>query len=142
MKRPAIWFARIVVAAAALLFTAIGAKFILDPTGAAAGAGLAQASSVGLTTIRAGLGGFAIGFALILASCVFRRDRVRDGLAYLSLLIASVLAVRLASAFHDGTLAQSAHLIAPETMLLVLALVGIALTARSTKSVDKPALRD
>jgi len=128
------WLSRLIVLAAAALFTMISVKFILDPHGSAAASGLSIASAVGSTNTRAGFGGFPLGFALILVFCLFSLRRLLPALASIAAVSVVILLVRLYGAQQDGTFSQSAHLLAPETVLLVLSLLGILMERRRLAS--------
>src|SRR5690242_20444734 len=87
---------RLVLAAAGLLYVAIGAKFALTPASAAAATGLSLAADVGRTTLRAGLGGFPLGLAAVLIWCALSPTRTLAGLRLAGAVTAVVLVVRLA----------------------------------------------
>jgi glycerol uptake facilitator-like aquaporin len=124
------WLSRLIILAAAALFTMISVKFILDPHGSAAASGLSIASPVGSTNARAGFGGFPLGFALILVFCLFSSRRLLPALTSIVVVSAVILLVRLYGAQQDGTFSQSAHLLGPEVALLVLSLLGVLIERR------------
>jgi hypothetical protein len=129
---------RLVLAAASLLYVAIGAKFALTP-GAAAETGLSLGAAVARTTVRAGLGGFPLGIAAVLAWCALASSRTVAGLRIAGAVTAVVLAVRTVSAAADGTLAESARLLAPETLVVILTFGAAALVRRGGISPSAPA---
>lgn len=118
------WFGRAVLLAATLLFTAIGAKFVLDPLHAAAASGITLTVPLGFTNTRAGFGGFPLAFAAILAFCL-ASGRLRTGLGFLAAIAGTILAVRVAGSASDGTLGASLRLVAPEMVLLAASLVSL-----------------
>lgn len=124
------WLSRLIIAAVAVLFVMIGLKFALDPQRAAAGAGVAIAADVGATNIRAGFGGFPLGVAAILVFCLFSSRRLLAALGVIATLAAVILSVRLFGAVHDDTLAQSARILIPETVILTGSLLGILMERR------------
>jgi hypothetical protein len=130
---------RLVLAAAGLLYVAIGAKFALTPSQAAAETGLSLAGAVAPTTMRAGLGGFPLGLAAVLVWCALSPARTIAGLRIAGAVTGVVLAVRLASAAADGVLAESARLLAPETVVVILTLWASALVRRGEMSTTAPA---
>lgn len=124
------WLVRLIILAGAGLFTTIGLKFALDPQHAAAASGIVIEPGLAYTNTRAGFGGFPLGFALILVFCLFSSRRLLSALASIATVDAAILAVRLYGAVQDGTLSQSAHLLIPETALLVIALLGVLMETR------------
>lgn len=124
------WLSRLIILAGAGLFTMISLKFVLDPQHAAAASGITIERGLAYTNMRAGFGGFPLGFALILVFCLFSSRRLLPALASIATVDAAILAVRLFGAAQDGTLSQSAHLLIPETALLVIALLGVLMETR------------
>jgi hypothetical protein len=118
------WLSRLIIAAVAVLFAVIGFKFVFDPEHAAAGSGMAIATGVGTTNIRAGFGGFPLGIAVILMFCLFSSRRLPAALGFIATVAATILSVRLFGAVHDATLAQSARLLIPEAVILAFSLLG------------------
>jgi hypothetical protein len=121
------WLSRLIILAVAGLFALISLKFIFDPQQAAATSGLAIQSAVGFTNTRAGFGGFPLGFAVILVFCMLSSRRLLPALSSIATIAAVILAVRLYGAVHDATLSQSAHILVPETVLLVVSLLGVVM---------------
>jgi hypothetical protein len=124
------WLSRLIILAVAALFTMISLKFVFDPREAAANSGIIIQPGVGYTNTRAGFGGFPLGFAVILVFCLFSSRRLLAGLSSIVTVAAVILAVRLYGAVEDVTFSQSAHLLIPETILLVVALLGVALETK------------
>jgi cytochrome b561 len=135
-----VWFARAVLLAATLLFTAIGAKFALDPLHAAAASGITLTIPLGFTNTRAGFGGFPLAFAAILAFCLASPGRLRTGLGFIAVIAGTVLAVRVAGSASDGTLSESLRLVAPETLLLAASLVSLWTLRRQAAAPGRAAL--
>jgi hypothetical protein len=125
MSARVIWFNRVILGFATLIFFLIGFKYILDPVSAAASSGMSLPTALGLTNMRAGVGGFSLGSALIAAACLVSRERLRLGLWFVVGILAPVLIVRLYGVAVDHTLAQSAQIILPETVLLSLSVVAL-----------------
>jgi hypothetical protein len=124
------WLSRAVILAVVLLFTLIGLKFIFDPQASAANSGIILTPGVGFTNTRAGFGGFPLGFAAILAFCLFSTKRLVTALAYILTVATIILAVRLYGAVQDGTMGQSLHLVIPEAVILVISSFGIWMEMR------------
>jgi len=121
------WLSRIVILAVAALFSLISFKFILDPHAAAAASGITIEPGVGYTNTRAGFGGFPLGFALILLFCLFSSRWLRAALASIATVAIVILAVRIFGAAQDHTFTESAHLLAPEAVIAVIALLATAM---------------
>jgi len=119
------WISRLIILAVAGLFTAIGVKFILDPQGAAATSGITIEPGIAYTNTRTGFGVFPLGFALILLFCLFSSRRLLTALALIATVTAVILFVRLYAAALDNTFAASARLLAPETAITVISLLGV-----------------
>jgi hypothetical protein len=124
------WLSRLIILAVAALFTMISLKFVFDPREAAANSGIIIQPGVGYTNTRAGFGGFPLGFAVILVFCLFSLRRLLAALSSIVTVAAVILAVRLYGAVEDGTFSQSAHLLIPEMILLVVALLGVTLETK------------
>lgn len=132
MTRSRLWFARGTLGFATLIFLMIGAKYVLTPAAAAAQSGLSFAALVGETNLRAGVGGFSLGCALVTLACLLSVARIRPGLWFVLAMVVPVLLVRLYGVAVDGTFQPSARILGAETVLFLLASLGLALTRRST----------
>jgi hypothetical protein len=125
MTTPQKWFSRVPLIFATLIFLLIGSKYVMNPSGAATGSGLSITAPVGTTNMRAGVGGFALGAALITAGCLIFGENLRNGLYFVVAILSPVLVVRVAGALVDGSLEASARIVAAETTLLILSLLGL-----------------
>jgi hypothetical protein len=119
------WISRLIILAAAGLFTAISLKFILDPQGSAAASGITIEPGLAYTSTRTGFGGFPLGFALILLFCLLSSRRLLAGLAFIATVTAVILLVRVYAAAADNTFAASAYLLAPEIVITTISLLGV-----------------
>jgi hypothetical protein len=124
------WLARLIIAAVACLFALISFKFVLDPQHAAASSGIAIDSAIGTTNTRAGFGGFPLGIAAILVFCLFSSRRLLGALASIATIAVVILTVRAYGAAQDGTYAESLHLLIPEAVISVAALLGTLMEMR------------
>ena len=131
------WISRLIILAVAGLFTAISLKFILDPHGAAAASGITIEPGLAYTSTRTGFGGFPLGFALILLFCLFSSRRLLAALAFIATVTAVILLVRVYAAATDNTFAASAYLLAPETVITLISLVGVWLEWRRRGHIAK-----
>lgn len=125
-----LWLGRLTILAVTVLFAIIGLKYVFDPVRAAAGSGLSLASSVGYTTARAGIGGFPLSIAAILAFCLLSRRRHLMALALIATVASVLLVIRLYSAAYDGTFAESLHIIVPESAIVAISLLSLRLEQR------------
>lgn len=121
------WLSRLIILAVASLFTMISLKFVLDPQQAAANSGIIIEPGLGYTNTRAGFGGFPLGFAVILVFCLFSSRRLLAALSSIVTVAAVISAVRLFGAAHDSTVGQSAHILIPEVVILVISLLGVVM---------------
>jgi hypothetical protein len=124
------WLSRLIILAVASLFTMISLKFVFNPQQAAADSGIIIQPGLGFTNTRAGFGGFPLGFAVILIFCLFSSRRLLAALSAIATVAAVILAVRLYGAVQDATFGLSAHLLLPETVLFVLALLGVVMETK------------
>lgn len=127
MTTPIRWLSRLTLAAAALVFLLIGSRYVLDPASAAAGSGISLATLFGRTNVRAGVGGLALGSAAVALLCLFSANRLRLGLCFILAMLGPVLLVRLYGVAMDGTFLASRRILVPETLLLLLASIGLVL---------------
>lgn len=118
---------QVVLALAALVFFMIGRKYILDPVGAATSSGFALASSLGVTNMRAGVGGFALGCGIVAALCVPVARRAKIGLWFLITVLGTVFVVRVFGVLNDGTAVQSRPILTAEAVLVSLAAMALIL---------------
>jgi hypothetical protein len=133
------WLSRLIIVAVAGLFTMISLKFVFDPRAAAANSGIFIEPGLGYTNTRAGFGGFPLGFAVILIFCLFSSRRLLAALLSIATIAGVILVVRLYGAAQDATFGQSAHLLIPEALLLVISLLGAVMeTKRRTHDSSDP----
>jgi hypothetical protein len=118
------WLSRLIILGVAALSSFISLKFILDPLAAATASGVSIQPGLGYTNTRAGFGGFPLGFAVILLFCLFSSRRLLAALASTTTVAGVILLVRLYAAVLDNTFSESAHLLAPEAVITIVALLG------------------
>ena len=75
--RYAPWINRFVLAAATIIFTMIGLRYVADPAAASAATGVTLNSLLASTTTRVGFGAFPLAFAIYSAWFLFSKRRVR-----------------------------------------------------------------
>ena len=110
------------------IFTLISVRYLLRPVQEAAAVGITFSSPGGITVARVGFAGFPLAFAILALACLVSSRRLLAGL-YMALTLDSVvMAVRVFGILLDHS-TQSAHLLIPEAVLLVLSLIAIRLEA-------------
>lgn len=110
----------------AVIFTLISLRYLSDPVHAAAAAGISFASPGGITVARVGFAAFPLSFAILAFTSLISPPRLLAGL-YMALTVVSVvIAVRIFGIVVDHS-TETAHLLAPEAMLLILSVIAIRL---------------
>jgi NAD(P)-dependent dehydrogenase (short-subunit alcohol dehydrogenase family) len=102
----------------------MGARVLTSDAEVAARLWRIGAELVGLPVDTSPAGGFPLGFAAILVFCLFSSARLLAALSSIATVAGVILAVRLYGALQDATFSQSAHLLIPETAILVISLLG------------------
>jgi putative oxidoreductase len=143
-SRAVVWFERFVLAAAALVMMAIAIRTLRDPVAATLPMGIVLGSPTAVTIARVGLGGFPLGFALILFGCLTATDRLLTGLTFLVAVVTGAIGARIEGLILDGATAYNLVLLRPEFVILTLALIGIVLERRrrhaaSLRALESPA---
>ena len=125
-SRLAAVFRRIPLVMFTFIFTMISLRYLVNPVHYAALAGISFTSPGGITIARVGFAAFPLSFA-VLALITLLSGRWRLGGLYMVLIVNSVvMAVRILGFQLDHSTA-SAHLLIPETFLLILTIVAIRL---------------
>jgi hypothetical protein len=135
MTRFAPWIHRIVLAAATLVFTGIGMRYIADPVQAAAATGATLNTALAATTTRIGFGAFPIGIAIFTFTSLLSSRRLVAGVRLVAILVTSAIVVRLIGIIADGAVPASSRLFVPEGVILALALTGLILQPKSEREV-------
>jgi hypothetical protein len=128
------WIARVVLAMASLIFTAIGLRYILDPAGASAKTGVSLNTALGHSVTRVGFGAFPLAFAIFSFTCLISYRRLYEGVRLIATLAATVIVVRLYSTVTDGFAKDSVILFVPELVLLALAVTAALLDPRGRRA--------
>jgi hypothetical protein len=124
------WLIRFILLAPALVFAFVSVRFLTDPAGAAAAAGITLDSSLGLTNLRSGIGGLFLGSASVTVFCLLSPRRLLAGLGFVATMIGVVLGVRLVSVAADGTMGASLPVLCAEGVFLSLSVLGMFLEVR------------
>jgi hypothetical protein len=128
--RHTIWFSRIVLLAATVLFTMIAVRGLFDPVGSSAVHAISLGSPAGITVARVGFGGFPLAFALILLACLLAERRLVTGLAILAVVAIVVTGARLLGLALDGPAPFTLHVLKPEVALIVASTTAFLLERR------------
>ena len=129
-SRGVVWFDRLLLTAAAFIMVMIAFRNLRDPIGATQPLGVVIASPTGMTVVRVGFGGFPLGFAVALVTCLISTERLLGGLYLLASVIGAATLARIQGLVLDGATPYNVGLLRPEVVLCILSLVGIALERR------------
>lgn len=124
------WISGIALAAATLVFTMIGIRYIVNPVGAAAATGAVLSTPLASTTTRIGFGAFPLGIAVFALTSLLSR-RVVPAVRLVAIVVSSAIVVRAISIVADGAVPASSRLFVPEIVILLLALAGLVLQRKS-----------
>ena len=124
-----------------VIFTLISFRYLAHPVRASAEAGIAFTSPGGITIARVGFAAFPLSLAILaLASLISPRWRLAG--LYMVLTVDSVvMAVRILGFWLDHSTA-SAPLLAPEAVLLTLAIIAIRLESAGPPHTGAPPFKD
>jgi hypothetical protein len=119
------WLTRLVLLPPTLIFMLIAMRYLANPVGSAAAQGILLPPGPGVTIARVGLGGFPLGSAIFLATCLFSNRRLVTGLTFVSIMASTVLAVRVFGMLADSTVQANLRLVRAEIGLLTISLIGL-----------------
>jgi Domain of unknown function (DUF4345) len=134
--RLSVWFNRVVLAGATILFSLIGTRYIVDPVAAVAPHRITLGSSEAVTMMRV-CGGVFLGIAGLLLASLFARRRLFDGIAVLAVISIVVTAVRLFGLVIDGSAPFTLRVLKPEVALVVLSSIGFVFERRRLRGVER-----
>ena len=121
------WISKLILLPPTTIFCLIALRYITSPVASAAAQGIAFSSPLGVTIGRVGLGGFPLGSALFLATCLASRRRTLIGLTFVAILVSVVLVVRVVGMTIDPSVAANMNLVKAEIGLLVVTGIGLAI---------------
>jgi hypothetical protein len=136
MVRHSIWFSRLVLGVATLLFGAIALRGLFDPVGSSAVHEIALGSPAGVTVARVGFGAFPLAFALILLGCVIAERRLLTGLGSLVVVAIVLTAGRLLGLVLDGAAPFTVRVLKPEIALVVASMAAFVLELRRRQTAE------
>lgn len=133
--RHSIWFGRLVLGGATILFSFIAIRQIADPIGASTPHQIALGSSDAVTIMRV-TGGLFLGLALVLVACIVSERRLLTGLGVLATVNAVVTAVRVMGLIVDGPGPFTLQVLKPEVALVVLSAIAFFVERRRRQRSD------
>ena len=136
LSRWATLFSRLVLAAATLVFTMIGVRYVLNPAGAAAATGAVLNTPLALTTTRVGFGALPLAIAVFALLSLWSSSMLRAGVRLVAIVISSAILVRAIGMIADGAVPASSRLFVPETVILVFALTGLFLQRKARQGAE------
>jgi len=119
------WVSRLILLAPSFIFAMIASRYLLNPVHAASAVGISFDSPLGMTIARVGFGGFPLAAAIFTISCLVSTRRLLTGLSFVSVMMATVLVVRVAGMLADGTSKQNMRLVVAEIVFLALMQIGV-----------------
>jgi hypothetical protein len=134
--RHAVWFGRLVLVAATLLFTMLGLRGLFDPVGSSAIHEITLGSAAGVTVARVAFGGFPFAFAIILLGCAVAERRLLTGLALLMVVAIVLTAARLLGLGLDGAAPFTLRVLKPEVAMIVASTAAFLLERRRRALVE------
>ena len=130
MTRPwqgRIWFDRLVVAAGAFIMTLIALRALSDPVGLTLPLGIALNTPTAITAVRVGFGGFPLGFAIALLSCLISTRRLSTGVSLVAAMMAAIMVARIQGLIVDGVTPYNLAQLPREIAMLALSVIAIVL---------------
>jgi hypothetical protein len=131
--RQSLWFNRVVLAGAAILFSLIGVRYVVDPVSEVAPHAITLGSPEAVTMMRVS-GGVFLGLAAVLFTSLISERRVRGGTAVLALVSIAVTAVRLFGLAVDGAGPFTLKVLKPEIALVLLSTLGFLFETRRLRA--------
>lgn len=98
-----IWFERLVLAAGTLIMTMIALRTLRDPIGMTLPLGIALNAPTAITVVRVGFGGFPLGFAIALFSCLISTRRLLIGVSLVAAVMAATMVARIQGSWSTAS---------------------------------------
>ena len=121
------WVSRLILLVPSFIFAMIASRYLIDPVRAASAVGISFDTPLAMTIARVGFGGFPLACAIFTISCLFSARRILTGLSFVSVMMATVLVVRVGGMLADGTSRQNMRLVIAEIVFLALMQTGVFL---------------
>lgn len=126
-------FRRVPLVMMTIIFSLISVRYLSNPVTAAAKVGISFTSPGGITIVRVGFAAFPLSFAILAFISLFSERHRLSGLYMVLTVDSIVMAVRTLGIIAAHSM-ESAKLLAPETVLLVLSLIAIRLEWNAAKA--------
>src|SRR5262245_45349210 len=105
------WLSRLVLLPPTVIFALIAERYTAQPVASGAAQGIVLPPGLGVTIARVGLGGFALGCSIFLATCLFSKRRLITGLTFVVIMVSVVLGVPVFGMVADSTVQQNLKLV-------------------------------
>jgi uncharacterized protein DUF4345 len=135
LPRLAPWIGRAVLAAAAVVFSAIGLRNITDPVHNSAKIGIHLDSALASTTTRVESGALPLGLAIFALICLLSSRLRFAGVGLVCVVVTTAIVVRVLGRVSDGPAPESTRLFIPEALILALSLAAITLEVQRRRAV-------
>ena len=119
------WLSRLILLPPTVIFGLIAGRYLAHPVASAAAQGIVVPPGLGVTIARVGFGGFPLGCAIFLSTCLLSERRVITGLTFVAIMISVVLAVRVFGMTADSTVQENLKLVNAEAGLLAVTGFGL-----------------
>jgi hypothetical protein len=123
-------FERLVLGVGTLMRTMIALRTLYDPNGLTLPLGIALKTPTAITVVRVGFGGFPLGVAIALLSCLTSIKRLLAGVSVVAVLMAGILVARIQGLIVGGVTVYNLARLPPEVTMLTLSLVAVVLERR------------
>ena len=127
---------RIVLGLAALLFTMIGLRNVVDPLGEAAPHHISLASPEAVTIMRV-TGGLFLALAMVFVASLLSRRRLLFGIGVLVTVAAVLMSVRIIGLVVDGPAPFTLHVLKPEIAITVISSLAFFLEWRRVRGGER-----
>jgi hypothetical protein len=139
-RRATLWLSRLVLAAPAVIFSAVSWKFSFHTSENGAYPGMLPSPSnpsLGIISIRAGYGIYPLAFVIVSLFCLLT-SQFRAGLSFIAIMMGLLLGVRLINSLNGGAMAENSIVLVAEAVLLVLAVAALVLRSGSAQAAGAP----
>jgi len=135
--RAALWFPRLLLLFATVLFFMIGFRYLGDPVNKAAADSIILGSVMAISRVRVGFGGFPLALSIVFFTCLLSPRRLLTGLTLLATTVAVVTAARIVGIALDGPAEEAMKLLRVEIVLLALAVAAIFLERARLRRLER-----
>ena len=121
------WLTRLMLLAPTIIFALIASRYLFDPIHAGAAVGLSFTRPMATPVARVGVGAFPLACSRFTLSCRLSNRRSLTGLAFVAIIMAVALIVRVSGMFVDGSVHDNMGLVRAESVMRVLFIIGVFL---------------